>query len=344
VSNDYLKSFYELGYTHTELEELLSKISNGELLTKEQYDLLMNTVDIIKGITTFNGTYESLPDKPDIVDVIRQSNEFVSFNSFDARARTIQVSLELMLKEVISELRFDLEQNKADINHLHDDRYSLYNHDHEGLYFPYSESGKLVTKENITEVLENLEIKPGMGGGGGGDCAYVGIEEPVNDNVIWFVDTNRSASSEITYDNPVIAELFSCIQMMQKQINDLQAEVEYLKLHGGGGGSLPDVPDDPDIGGDDEEDIFVYFALEDGGLFELEEGGFLILEEERVVIKESTLALEDGMRFLLEDGGFILLEEDSDDDDIIVAKDNILLLESGGELLLENNSNILLEN
>jgi hypothetical protein len=342
VSNDYLKSFYELGYTHTELEELLSKISNGELLTKEQYDLLMNTVDIIKGITTFNGTYESLPDKPDIVDVIRQSNEFVSFNAFDARARTIQVSLELMLKEVISELRFDLEQNKADINHLHDDRYSLYNHDHEGLYFPYSESGKLVTKENITEVLENLEIKPGMGGGGGGDCAYVGIEEPVNDNVIWFVDTNRSASSEITYDNPVIAELFSCIQMMQKQINDLQAEVEYLKLHGGGGGSLPDVPDDPDIGGD-EEDTFIYFALEDGGLFELEEGGFLILEEERVVIKESTLALEDGMRFLLEDGGFILLEEDSDDDDIIVAKDNILLLESGGELLLENNSNILLE-
>lgn len=343
MSNDYLKSFYELGYTHTELEELLKKISNGELLTKEQYSLLMNTVDIIQGITTFNGTYESLPDKPDIVAVVKQSNEFIAFDAFDSRARTIQVSLELMLQEVISELRFDLEQNKADINHLHDDRYSLYNHDHEGLYFPYSESGKLVTKENITEVLENLEIKPGMGGGGGGDCAYVGIEEPVDDNVIWFVDTNRAASSEITYDNPIIAELFSCIQMMQKQIVDLQAEVEYLKLHGGGGGSLPDIPDDPDIGGD-EEDIFIYFALEDGGLFELEEGGFLILEEERVVIKESTLALEDGMRFLLEDGGFILLEEDSDDDDIIVAKDNILLLESGGELLLENNSNILLEN
>ena len=339
MSNDYLKSFYELGYTHMELEALLEKISKGELLTKEQYSILMNTIDIIKGVTTFNGTYESLPDKPDIVNVVMQSNEFVSFKAFDSRARTIQISLEMMLKDVISELRFDMEQNKADINHSHDDRYSLYNHDHEGLYYPNSEAGKLVTRDNITEVLENLEIKPGMGGGGGGDCAYVGIDEPLDDNVIWFTDSRKTASSEITYDNPVIAELFSCIQMMQKQINDLQAEVEYLKLHGGGG-SLPDIPDDPDIG--DDTDRFIYFELEDGGLFELEEGGFLVLEQEQVVIKQSTLALEDGMRFLLEDGGFILLEEDKDDN--ITTKTNILLLETGGELLLENNSNILLEN
>ena len=338
MSNDYLKSFYELGYTHTELEALLEKISKGELLTKEQYSILMNTIDIIKGITTFNGTYESLPDKPDIIDVVMQSNEFVSFKAFDSRARTIQISLEMMLQEVISELRFDMEQNKADINHTHDNRYSLYNHDHEGLYYPNSEAGKLVTRDNITEVLENLEIKPGMGGGGGGDCAYVGIDEPLDDNVIWFTDSNKKASSEITYDNPVIAELFSCIQMMQKQINDLQAEVEYLKLHGGG--SLPDIPDNPDIG-DDTEDTFVYFALEDGGLFELEEGGFLVLEQEQVVIKQSTLALEDGMRFLLEDGGYILLETDNEN---ITTKTNILLLETGGEILLENNSNILLEN
>ena len=170
------------------------------------------------------------------------------------------------------------------------------------------------------------------------DVHYIGSDTPDDEEVIWFDTNSKENSSDITINNPLIAELFSCIQMMQKQINDLQAEVEYLKLHGGGG-NLPDIPDDPDI----NEDTFIYFALEDGGLFELEDGGFLILEEERVVIKESTLALEDGMRFLLEDGGFILLEEDSDDD-VIVAKDNILLLESSGELLLENNSNILLEN
>lgn len=164
------------------------------------------------------------------------------------------------------------------------------------------------------------------------DIHYVGSDTPDDEEVIWFDPNSKENSSDITISNPLIAELFSCIQMMQKQILDLQTEVEYLKLHGGGGGSLPD---DPDIGGD----AFIYFALEDGGLFELEDGGFLILEEERVVIKESILTLEDGMNFLLEDGGFILLEED-----IVNTKSNILLLESSGELLLENNSNILLEN
>lgn len=165
MSNDYLKSFYELGYTHTELEELLSKISNGELLTKEQYDLLMNTIDIIKGITTFNGTYESLPDKPDIINVVKQSNEFISFDAFDSRARTIQVSLELMLQELISELRFDLEQSKADINHTHDDRYALLNHNHEGEYATKNEIKNFVTKSYLDSIIANLG--PGSGGGGG---------------------------------------------------------------------------------------------------------------------------------------------------------------------------------
>lgn len=167
----------------------------------------------------------------------------------------------------------------------------------------------------------------------GEDVHYIGSDTPDDEEVIWFDPTSKENSSDITISNPLIAELFSCIQTMQKQILDLQAEVEYLKLHGGGG--APNVPDNPDI----NEDTFIYFALEDGGLFELEDGGFLILEEERVVIKESILALEDGMKFLLEDGGFILLEED-----IVDTKSNILLLESNGELLLENNSNILLEN
>ena len=165
------------------------------------------------------------------------------------------------------------------------------------------------------------------------DIHYVGSDTPDDEEVIWFDPNSKENSSDITINNPLIAELFSCIQTMQKQILDLQAEVEYLKLHGGG--NIPNMPDNPDI----NEDAFIYFALEDGGLFELEDGGFLILEEERVVIKESILVLEDGMNFLLEDGGFILLEED-----IVDTKSNILLLESSGELLLENNSNILLEN
>lgn len=339
MSNDYLKSFYELGYTHSELEALLEKISKGELLTKEQYDLLMASISIIEGLTTFNGTYESLPDKPDIVAVIKESNEFVTFNAFDSRAKTIQVSLEVALKKIITDMIKDLSETKSDIDHKHDDRYSLLNHDHEGLYIEQSMAEQLVTKDHLDNVLDNLEIeiKPGMVVGGAG--AYLGDEEPENKDVIWFMDSNEAASSEITYDNPIIQELFSYIQSLQSQITTLQAEVEYLKIHGGGG--MPDIPDDPDDPGNDPETTSIYLTLEDGSLFELEDGGFIILEEEAVIVKDSILELEDGSGFLLEDGGYILLEKT---EQIPVNKGNLILLETGGELLLENDKNILLEN
>lgn len=355
MSNDYLKSFYELGYTHTELEELLDKIAKGELLTKEQYDLLMASISIIEGLTTFNGTYESLPDKPDIVDVIRQSNEFITFSAFDSRAKTIQVSIEVSLRQVISDMKADLDKTKADIDHKHDDRYSLLNHDHQGLYIEQSvaehlatkdDLGNFVTKEYLEDALENIEveIKPGQDFEGfGGSGSYMGEEEPEDKDVIWFMDSNKAASSEITYDNPVIQELFSYIQSLQNQITELQAEVEYLKINGGGG--IPDIPDNPDSPGDDLVDTSIYLTLEDGSLFELEEGGFIICEEEAVIIKDSILELEDGNSFLLEDGGYILLEATKEDEgEIPVVKKSLILLESGGELLLENKNNLLLEN
>ena len=165
----------------------------------------------------------------------------------------------------------------------------------------------------------------------------MGSEEPESDK-IWFFNSRESSSSEITYDNPLIAELFACIRSLQDQVTKLQADVEYLKINGGGG--IPVEPDSPGDDNDDEEtNTELFFMLEDGGFFELEEGGFLILEEERVVTKESTLILEDGAQFLLEDGSLILLEET-----IISVKDNLMLLESGAELLLENSYNILIEN
>ncbi len=161
------------------------------------------------------------------------------------------------------------------------------------------------------------------------DCYYLGEEEPENDK-IWFYTSTADASS-ITYDNPLIAELFSVIQSMQAQITQLQADVEYLKLNGGGGMPV-EPPDSP------EEGIEICFALEDGGLMLLEDGGFLILEETIQVTKDSVLILEDGSSFLLEDGSLILLEET-----VSAVKDNLMLLESGAEMLLENGYNILIE-
>ena len=208
-------------------------------------------------------------------------------------------------------------------------------------------------------------------------CSYVGDTEPDDDNVIWF-DTGEGSSSEITYDNPIINELFACIRTLQKQVQQLQADVEYLKEFGGGSGNQPSDPDKPDVPEEPGEEIVdVVLALEDGGLFMLEDGGFMILEEGVVVEKpdytNSILALEDGGLFMLEDGGFMILEEDIDvekpdentqsllaledgglfmledgrfmllEENIIKVNEAVMLLENGAHMLFENNSNILLE-
>lgn len=168
------------------------------------------------------------------------------------------------------------------------------------------------------------------------DCYYMGIEEPETDK-IWFYNDREASIADMTYDNPLIAELFACIQSLQSQITQLQAEVEYLKINGGGG-----MPSEPPDGGEDDDivDVSIYLALEDGSLFELEEGGHIILEQELVIVKESILVLEDGCDFLLEDGGRILLEKTEPS---VEDSNNLILLESGGRLLLENDKYILLE-
>ena len=332
MNNDYLSKFYELGYTHSELEALLKKLSDGEVFTKEEHARLSLALGMIDGLSTFNGSYESLTDKPDIIDVVRQSNEFVSFPALNSKVRILGVDLEKSLRQVINEMMFDIEQSKADIEHSHDNRYSLLNHDHSGIY---------TTKEEVNmairDVIQNEDLDINAKGG---DCAYVGSDMPDDNDKIWFCDDSKDVEDEFTYSNPLINELFSCIRSLQDQVAQLQKDVEYLKINGGGGSPIePDDPSNPEEPGEPEVITF-YLALEDGGLFELEEGGHIILEQEQIVevVKEPTLMLEDGFRFLLEDGGYVLLEES-----ISTVQENLLLLETGALLLLENGANIKLE-
>ena len=130
------------------------------------------------------------------------------------------------------------------------------------------------------------------------DVIYYGTDEPTNDNVIWFYPNNNDYQG-ITIDNPIIAELMSIIQNMQSQITQLQADVEYLKTHGGSsGGTTPDTPDT----------TYSYLVLEDGSKLLLEDGGGILLEQQAIIKNSSYLLLEDSSKLLLENGGGILLE------------------------------------
>ena len=131
------------------------------------------------------------------------------------------------------------------------------------------------------------------------NVTYMGSEEPDNDNVIWFDNGNLSVS-EITFDNPIISELFACIRTLQDQVQQLQADVEYLKIYGGGGSSSDRPPST-----DDSESLLI---LEDGGLFLFEDGGYMMLEQSIEAVSSSLLVLENGANILLENGANILLE------------------------------------
>ena len=152
------------------------------------------------------------------------------------------------------------------------------------------------TKKELEELDVNVDIDWDSI-----DIAYVGEEEPENENAIWF-DSGEDNVNEITYDNPVVNEIFACIRTLQDQVKKLQEDVEYLKLYGGGGSSG---------GGTDEpeETTVSSLALETGGLFLLEDGGLLILENAIETITESILLLENGAQFLLENGANIKLEK-----------------------------------
>lgn len=163
------------------------------------------------------------------------------------------------------------------------------------------------------------------------DVIYYGIDEPTNDDVIWFYPNNNDYQG-INIDNAIIAELMSIIQNMQSQIIQLQADVEYLKTHGGG--SVNPTPPS-------EDSIYSYLVLEDGSKLLLESGdGSLILEVQEQTVKSDFLVLEDGSKLLLESGdGSIILEQQQQTS----PTGSYLKSEDGSKLLLETNDGILLE-
>jgi hypothetical protein len=173
----------------------------------------------------------------------------------------------------------------------------------------------LLTKPDMQDYLNEEGILE--------DCYYTGYIEP-NDEKIWFFPANNRIYTGLTYENPVVDEIFAAIRTLQKQVQKLQSDVEYLKTHGG---RPPE-----------ENEGELYFALEDGGMLLTEEGAYFVFEQ-FLNIQEYLLTLEDGASFLLEDGGCILLEETIRD-----LNNTLILLENGAQMLLENGGYFLTEN
>lgn len=140
---------------------------------------------------------------------------------------------------------------------------------------------------------------------GGGNNVAMQPDIPDDEDAIWF-DTD--GSNTITgSDSAIIAEMKEIIIALTQEVRDLKARVEYLEINGGG--SRPDVPDDPILPPDDDEQEFD-ILLEDGTPLLLEDDTPLQLEDQTSTTpsNEKGLLLESGKNFLLEDNTNLLLE------------------------------------
>lgn len=71
--------FYNLDYSHEQLEVLLDKINDGYVLSKEQYDKIMEILNM--DISDFDGNYESLTNKPEIPTNMSQLENDMTFQT-----------------------------------------------------------------------------------------------------------------------------------------------------------------------------------------------------------------------------------------------------------------------
>lgn len=73
--------YYNLDYTHEAIEVLLDKINDGYVLSKEQYDKLIDILDM--NISTFNGDYEELTNKPFIPERMSEVENDMQYQTAD---------------------------------------------------------------------------------------------------------------------------------------------------------------------------------------------------------------------------------------------------------------------
>ena len=73
--------FFQLDYTHEEIEDLLDKIKNGYVLTKEEYDKLISKLE---NLSTFSGDYNDLINKPNFIEEVSNAIQELDIETSDS--------------------------------------------------------------------------------------------------------------------------------------------------------------------------------------------------------------------------------------------------------------------
>ena len=173
MKNDYISKFSALGYNRSEIQDLLGKIADGNLLTKNEYIELMVAIDEVRKSTTFNRDYiiesvvDSLTKEANIFNALVDTDDFANKAYVDLAIGNLLTGLQSTVDKMLDEFKVEMDEAKADKDHTHDDRYSFNSHKHEGVYVTTTDIGDYVTKEYLDEVLSNYS------GGGNVNPIYV---------------------------------------------------------------------------------------------------------------------------------------------------------------------------
>ena len=90
--------YYNLDYSHEQIEELFDKIHDGYVLSKEQYDKVMEVLKM--NISEFSGNYEDLMNLPTIPQMMSELENDMHFQT----AEEVNQKLVVLKENVLSEI------------------------------------------------------------------------------------------------------------------------------------------------------------------------------------------------------------------------------------------------
>lgn len=90
--------YYNLDYSHEQIEELFDKIHDGYVLSKEQYDKVMEVLDM--NVSEFSGNYEDLKNLPTIPQMISELENDMHFQT----AEEVNQKLVVLKDNIMSEI------------------------------------------------------------------------------------------------------------------------------------------------------------------------------------------------------------------------------------------------
>ena len=128
MKDDYISKFSALGYNRSEIQDLLGKIADGNLLTKNEYIELMVAIDEVRKSTTFNRDYiiesvvDSLTKEANIFNALVDTDDFANKAYVDLAIGNLLTGLQSTVDKMLDEFKVEKDEAKADTDHTHADR------------------------------------------------------------------------------------------------------------------------------------------------------------------------------------------------------------------------------